>query len=337
MTDALTSDVRLNHAEPVIEPERAICDAHHHLWNVEGNRYLLPDLLSDLGTGHRITSTVYVEWRSHYRTVGPVRLRSLGETEFAAAAANAAATGPSSACAAIVGYVDLSLGAAAEPVLAAHLEAAGGRLRGIRNVASWDPDRDVMGGPPVCAPHLYADRRFRQGFALLERFGLGFDAMLFQTQLDDVIGLADAFRYQPIVVNHVGGTLGIGPYAGRRDELFQAWRASIGELARRPNVWIKLGGLGMRRSGFRFHGQTPQPGSLEVAHAWRPWIDTCIEAFGAARCMFESNFPVDKASCSYVVLWNTFKRLAAGASETEKSDLFLGSASRFYRLDVPPR
>jgi L-fuconolactonase len=320
--------------EEAIDPARLICDAHHHLWNLEGSRYLLPDFMQDCSTGHRIAGSVYVEWRSHYRDAGPMSMRPVGETTFASAVADVASTSSTRACAAIVGFADLALGTAVTPVLEAHLEAGNGRFRGIRNVASWDPDPDVMNGPLICAPGLYRNKRFREGFALLERFGLSFDAMFFQTQLEDLISLADAFPHQPIVLNHLGGILGIGAYAGCRESLFQSWRKWIGMLADRPNVFIKLGGLGMRRAGLGFHGQRQRPGSIELAAAWRPWIEFCIEAFGTERCMFESNFPVDKASCSYAVLWNTFKRLAGGASEAQKDELFLRTASRFYRIDL---
>lgn len=318
--------------EAILEPALRICDAHHHLWNRADQRYLIPELLADLRTGHDVRSTVYVEWRSHYREDGPPELRPVGETEFAAAAAEQALHSGVAACAAIVGYANLSLGDAVADVLEAHLAAGKGRFRAIRDVGSWDADELVRGGPLICAAGLYRDARFRAGFAQLEPLGLSFDAWSFQTQLDDVIDLAHAFPHQSIVMNHAGGVLGIGSYASQRRGMFSAWRAGIEELARCPNVTMKLGGLGMKRSGFPFHGRPEHSTSEALATAWRPWLETCIEEFGPQRCMFESNFPVDAASCSYRVLWNAFKRIVAGASTSEKRAVLHDTAARVYRI-----
>ena len=318
--------------EPVIDPAATICDAHHHLWDRPDQRYLLPELLVDLQAGHRVCGTVFVEWRSHYRADGPLEMRPVGETVFASAVAAKAEGGAIDVCAGIVGYADLARGRSAAAVLEAHIAAGNGRFKGVRNVAAWDPDPEVMGGPKICDPGLYLDARFREGFALLGEFGLTFDAWLYQTQLDDLIDLAHLFPAQAIVLNHTGGVLGVGRYSGQRQHLFAQWHRAIRELAKCPNVHMKLGGLGMRRSGFGFHGQAPSSTSAELADAWRPWLETCITEFGAERCMFESNFPVDGASCTYRVLWNTFKRIAAGASEAERNSLLHDTSVRFYRI-----
>ena len=322
--------------EPILDPDLPICDAHHHLWNRPEQRYMLGEFFNDATSGHNVRSSVFVEWRSHYRESGPTQMRPIGETEFAAAIGESAANKPIDICAAIVGYADLSLGSAAAPVLEAHLEAGRGRFKGIRNVATWDPDPKVLGGPPICNPGLYLQPRFREGFALLESYGLMFDAWVYQTQLDDLIDLAQAFPRQDIVLNHTGGVLGIAGYAGRRDELFASWRNALHKLARCPNVRIKLGGLGMRRSGFDFYGHVQDCMSHTAAAAWRPWIEACLAEFGADRCMFESNFPVDGASCSYRELWNAFKRLIGGASATEKSQVLHDTAANFYGLARKP-
>jgi L-fuconolactonase len=319
--------------ETVIDPTIPICDAHHHLWNRPDQRYLLGEFLADAITAHKVRSTVFVEWRSHYRESGPVELRSLGETEFAAAVGQSTARSDTRVCAAIVGYVDLTLGAAAAAILEAHIIAGGGRFKGVRSVGTWDADSEVVGGPPICVPGLYRDRCFREGFSRLEHYGLSFDAWVYQTQLDDLIDLARAFPQTRIVLNHTGGVLGIGPYAGRRDELFSAWRHSLQELSRSSNVFLKLGGLGMRRSGFAFYGAPREASSKTVAESWRPWLETAIELFGTERCMFESNFPVDGASCSYRVLWNAFKRVLTGASWAEKTQLLHDTAVRFYGIE----
>jgi L-fuconolactonase len=327
------AEAELLEIEPIMDPDLPICDAHHHLWNRPDQCYLLPEFLEDTGTGHNVRSSVYVEWRSHYRETGPIAMRPVGETEFANAVAANASGGSVQVCAAIVGYADLTLGAAVVPILEAHLEAGKGRFKGIRVAATWDSDTEVTGGPAIAPPGLYLDAGFREGFAALGRWGLTFDAWVYQTQLDDLIDLANAFPHQPIVLNHTGGVLGVRSYAGKRSELFSSWRASMQELAKCVNVCVKLGGLGMKRSGFPFHGKAPADSSETIAIAWRPWLETCIEEFGSARCMFESNFPVDRASCSYRVLWNVFKRVATGASDTEKIELLHGTASRFYGIE----
>lgn len=321
--------------EDVLEPGLPICDPHHHLWDFPRHRYLLPDLLADTGSGHDIRSTVFIECTAFYRADGPEEMRPVGETEFVDGAAAMAASGrygATRACAGIVGLADLSLGERVDTVLAAHVAAGNGRFRGIRHAAGWDASDAVHNSHTRPPPGLYRDPTFREGFARLKVHGLSFEAWLYHPQLGDVADLARAFPEHAIVLDHVGGPLGVGPYAGRRDEVFASWRESIREIAACPSVHVKLGGLGMKICGFEFHKQAEPPNSEALAEAWRPYVETCIEAFGASRCMFESNFPVDKASCSYPVLWNAFKRLAAGASADEKAALFHDTAVRFYRL-----
>ena len=321
--------------EEIIDPALPICDPHHHLWDFPTNRYLLPELLADTGSGHNVARTVFVECTAFYRAEGPPELRVIGETEFVNGAAAMAASGrygKIEACAGIVGYADLTRGAAVEQVLAAHVAAGNGRFRGIRHAAGWDASDQVQNSHTRPPPELYRQPQFREGFARLRQFGLGFDVWLYHPQLADVTDLARAFPDQPMVLDHVGGPLGIGPYAGRRRDIFPLWQRSIRELATCPNVHVKLGGLGMKICGFEFHKRPLPPSSAELAELWRPYVETCIEAFGAKRAMFESNFPVDKVSCSYAVLWNAFKRLASGASPAERAALFHDTATRFYRL-----
>lgn len=321
--------------EPILDPDLPICDPHHHLWDFPTHRYLLPDLLADTGSGHNVESTVFVECTAFYRAEGPPALRVVGETEFVNGAAAMAASGrygATRACAAIVGRADLAMGAAVEDVLAAQVAAGNGRFRGIRHAAGWDASDAVHNSHTDPPRGLYRDARFRAGFAKLRQFGLSFDAWLYHPQLGDVADLARAFPEQPIVLDHVGGPLGVGPYAGRQREIFPQWQKAIREVAACGNVHVKLGGLGMKICGFGFHKRAAPPGSAELAEAWRPYVETCLEAFGPQRAMFESNFPVDKASVSYAVLWNAFKRLAAGAAAAEKAALFRDTARRFYRL-----
>jgi L-fuconolactonase len=322
--------------EEIIEPDLPIVDPHHHLVDrSETGRYLLPELLADTGSGHNITATVYLEWLSMYRATGPAELRPVGEIEFANGVAAMAASGiygKTQVCVGIVGYADLTLGAAVEKVLEAMVIAGGGRFRGIRFISATHPDQAAWGSLVTRPAGLLMDRRVRDGFARLAPLGLSFDAWMYHTQLSELVELARAFPETQIVLDHVGGPIGLGRYAGKREEVFAAWSGRIRELAACPNVHVKLGGLGMRMFGFTHHTGELPPSSEELAAAWRPYIETCIAAFGPERAMFESNFPVDKGSCSYAALWNAFKRIGAGCSAAEKAALFSGTAARFYRL-----
>jgi predicted TIM-barrel fold metal-dependent hydrolase len=331
------ADWLARHTEGILEPDLPIIDPHHHLWDRPGYRYLFPELLADVGSGHNIHATMFEQAGSMYRADGPEELKSLGETEFVCGVAAMSASGrygPTRCIAGIVGYVDLRLGSRAKAVLERHITVSDDRVRGIRNGSTWsdDPILKVFGG--AAPPGLLLDKGFREGFSALVALGLTFDAWMFQTQLTDVIDLARAFPQATIVLNHVGGPIAIGPYAGQRDEAFAAWRARIQEIASFPNTYVKLGGLGMKMIGFDFFEKPEPPSSSDLAMAWRPYIETCIAAFGPQRSMFESNFPVDKGTCSYQVLWNAFKRIAAGYSADEKTALFSGAAKKAYRLDV---
>jgi L-fuconolactonase len=322
--------------EDILEPDLPIVDPHHHLVDrANTGRYLLPELLADTGSGHNIIATVYLEWLSMYRAGGPIPLRPLGEVEFANGVAAVAASetyGKTRVCAGIVAYADLMLGAQVEEALQAMILAGGGRFRGIRYITGSHPDEAARGSSVNRPAGLLMNPKVREGFARLHPLGLSFDAWMYFTQLGELVDLARAFPETPIVLDHVGGPIGIGPYAGKRDEVFAEWKKSIAELARCPNVHVKLGGLGMRLFGFDVHTGELPPSSEQLATLWRPYIETCIEAFGADRAMFESNFPVDKGSGSYQIFWNAFKRVAQGCSASEKTALFSGTASRFYRL-----
>jgi L-fuconolactonase len=338
MGDVQASDAFRDAAqqEEIIDPALPICDPHHHLWDFPTSRYLLPELLTDISSGHNVESTVFVECTAFYRQGGPPEMRPIGETEFVNGAAAMAASGrygKARACAGIVGHADLTRGAAVESVLAAHVAVANGRFRGIRHAAGWDASDQVRNSHTNPPRDLFRLPTFREGFAKLRQFQLSFDAWLYSPQLSDVIDLARAFPDQPIVLDHVGGPLGIGPYKGRQSEIFAIWRQAMGNLATCANVRVKLGGLGMKIVGFDFDKRPIPFSSEELATAWRPYIETCIEVFGANRCMFESNFPVDKVSCTYAALWNAFKRVTSAASLDEKSALFRDTAMRFYRLD----
>jgi predicted TIM-barrel fold metal-dependent hydrolase len=332
---AIRQDWLERRREPILEPELRIVDPHHHLWVRPGSRYLVEELLADLNSGHNIVATVFVQARTMYREAGPVEMRPIGETEFVNGVAAMFASGmygKTRACSGIVGQADLMLGSRVEPVLAAHLRAGGERFRGIRYITAWDAD-PLIRNPDYPTPQgLLGDRNFRAGFAALDRLGLSFDAVLNHPQIDELASLAGAFPNVKIVLDHIGMPLGIGSYAGRHDEVFAHWSRSIKALAAHPNTYIKLGGFGMRYVGFGFGELTEPPSSEMVAATCRPYVETCIEAFGASRSMFESNFPVDKGSYSYQVFWNACKLMARGASNTEKAALFAGTAAQFYRL-----
>jgi predicted TIM-barrel fold metal-dependent hydrolase len=316
--------------EDVIEPALEICDPHHHIMNHPGYEYSLADFQQDLSDGHRVTSSVLVEAGAFFRTTGPDHLRPVGEVEFARDLQRQTEGKPTAVAKAIVAYADLTRGDQLAELLDAHLAASGGTLRGVRQNATRDASPLLHSGYHEPGPELYERADFRAGAAELAKRGLSFDAWQFYHQLPAVAALARAVPDLRIVIDHCGGIVGVGPYAGRRDEIFAAWRRDIEELARLPNVWIKLGGLGMGISGFEALGA--RPGSAAIASAFKPYMELCIEAFGPARAMFESNFPVDRHLSSYRTLWNALKRVAAGASQDEKALLFHGSASRCYNL-----
>lgn len=327
------------HVEPIIAPEQPIIDAHHHLWDEPRPRYLHQDLLADIGSGHDIRATVYVDCRSMYRADGPEAFRSIGEVEFANGVAAIGASGRygrTRLCAAIVGHAELRLGKDARPVLEALLAAGNGRLRGIRQVSASDPDPLVLAPTAAKPPRMLADPLFREGYACLAPLGLSFDAFVYHHQLPELAELARAFPETQIILNHTGGPIGIASYAGRRDAVFSEWRESMRALARCTNVAVKIGGMGMVMFGFGFEAGEAPPSSQQLAAAWRPYVETCIEAFGCTRSMFESNFPPDKGSCSYPVLWNAFKRLAEPLPAADKMALFHDNAARCYRI-MPPQ
>jgi len=340
--------------EEALEPDLPIVDPHHHLWletpadtaarqgdenpfnhvRREIPRYLFDELHEDLTGGHNVVATVYAECGSMYRADAADPMRVVGEVEFANGVAAIYASGRFGkvrACAGIVGYAELMLGGAVRDVLEAQIAAGGGRFKGIRNHLTHDPHVAMFShGNPA----LMAEPQFRAGFAVLGELGLTYDAWLLEPQIPQLVELARAFPEQQIVLDHTGAPLGTGHYAGRGYEVYARWKANIAVLAECPNVTIKLGGLGMPINGFPSFRQSPPATSKQLADEWRPWFETAIEAFGAHRCMFESNYPTDGGSGNYSTLWNAFKRVCAGASGEEKASVFADTASRFYGLDI---
>ncbi len=340
--------------ELILEPDLAIVDAHHHLWDLRSllgafpeprddfiatlalsPYYTFDELRADTTSGHNVIATVFMECGAFYRAGAGNALKVVGEVEYVNGVAAQGASGiygKYRPCAGIVGHADLLLGAAVGEVLDAQ-QAVTSRFKGIRHRGAWDADPAVLGIGFNHVPQLYADPVFREGFAELARRGLSFDAFVLEPQIAEVTALARAFPDTSIILDHCGTPLNTGVYRGRLGERFELWRSAIRELATCANVSIKLGGLAMSQCGMPEQGPAAGWSSKQLAPLWQPYIDTCIETFGPARAMFESNYPVDKWGASYPVLWNTFKRLTAGASADEKHALFAGTAARVYGIE----
>jgi L-fuconolactonase len=326
--------------EEPLEPGLPICDPHHHLWDkVKGrvsSRYLLDEMLDDIATsGHNVVSTVFIECGAMYNKPAPPPMRPVGEVEFVngiAAMSVSGLYGTPRVAAGIVGTADLRLGEAVGDVLDAEIAAGSGRFRGIRRAAAWDADPDVPNHRTEPGEGVFFRDDFRAGYRQLAKRQLTFEAWCYHRQIPDVTALARTFPEITIILNHFGGPLGVGRYAGTADDVYAEWRKVITELATCANVVVKLGGINMEINGFGWHERPKPPTSQELADATRRYYEATIQTFGPTRCMFESNFPVDKVTCSYGVLWNAFKRLAAGYSSAEKAALFHDTAARVYRL-----
>jgi predicted TIM-barrel fold metal-dependent hydrolase len=323
--------------EPILEPELPICDPHHHFWDfrtarIPYQRYLLHELIADVDQGHNIRSTVFIEARAMYRATGPAEMRPVGEVEFVQGLAAASASGLYGQCraaAAIVGHADLKLGERVAPVLEALQAASPNRFKGIRHIVTWDADprvesRETQG--------VLSSAAFRAGAKALARMGLSLDTICCFPQLPELVEFARATPDLPIIVNHLGGLNRTGPFADRDDAVMPAWRSGMAALAKCPNVMLKLGGIGMPRFGFDWHLRDKPIGSEELAAAMAPLLSYCIDQFGPDRCMFESNFPVDKVSFSHPIVFNAFKRLSQGYSAAERAALFHDTAVRAYRI-----
>lgn len=329
---------RAKHREEILEPELPIIDPHHHMWDRPGNRYLIDEFLADANTGHNIRASVFVECGSFYRKSATSLMAPLGEVEFVNGIAAMSASGrygDTRVCAGIVGTADISVGAGVAQVLDAQIAASGGRFRGIRVSTKWDADEELNTTRYIVPRGVMQDSDFRAGFAMLGPRKLSFDAMIYHPQILELADLARAFPDTTIVLNHIGGLVAwTRSYLARKDEAIANWRSSMAELAKCPNVCVKLGGLGMRYLGFGYDKLEAPASSVELAEAWGPLFHHCIEKFGPDRCMFESNYPPDRESVDYPVLWNTFKRVAARYSADERRALFYGAAARAYRLNL---
>jgi predicted TIM-barrel fold metal-dependent hydrolase len=324
--------------EETLEPELPICDPHHHLWDHPTSRYLLDEILVDVGCGHNVVNTVFVECNSMYRADGPDEMKPVGETEFVQGISAMSASGRYGPCrigSGIVSFADLTLGKGVRPVLEAHLAASPNRFRGIRHAAAWHTGSEIRNSHTNPPEGLMGEKAFREGFDVLAEMGLTFDAWFYFTQIDEFAELARAYPEVTIILDHFGGPLGIGPYEGRQDEVFETFKRGVQQLVELSNVNFKLGGINMTQCGFGWHKRENPPTSDELADATRHYYDLCIASFGPDRCMFESNFPVDRQSCSYNVLWNAFKKMTQNLDEPSRRALFHDTAMRVYKLETP--
>ena len=328
--------------EPALEPELPICDPHHHFWDMRGERapyrrYLMHELADDVNSGHNVRSTVFVEARAMYRSSGPEEMRSVGEVEFVqglAAASESGLYGPTRAAASIVGNANLNLGDRVEPVLEALQAASPNRFRGIRHSLTWDPHPEFQDASRPNMEGLLSREDFRAGARVLARKGMSFEAWLYFPQLPELADFARAVPELSIILNHIGGLMRVGPYGNNDDEVLATWRSGIAAVAECPNVNVKLGGIGMPRTGFDWHERDVPIGSEELAESMAPFMNYCIEQFGPDRGMFESNFPVDKVAYSYNVMYNAFKRLSKDYTDSERAAMFHDTAARVYRVEV---
>lgn len=319
--------------ETAIDSDRAIVDPHHHLWDRADSTYLAPELLADTGSTHNVTHTVFVECSAEYDVDADAELAPVGETRFVTQQAATVAEAGGTPIAAIVGHADMMLGVGVEAVLAAHVEAGGGLFRGVRHGTNWSQHGDVKNGHHDPGPEQLAHSDFRAGIAKLASMALSFDAWLYFDQIPELAALAQAVPECTIILDHLGGPLGIGPHAAARNEMVEVWRYGIAAAAKCDNVVLKVGGLGMEHYfGTPWAELEAPPSSEEVAAWWNDMVHFAIDSFGPARCMFESNFPVDRQTMPYTVLWNAFQILGDRYSAAEQDDLFAGTATRTYRL-----
>jgi L-fuconolactonase len=323
--------------EPALGPDLPIVDPHVHFWHHHsGYHYFVEEFAKDIAAcGHHVEATVFLECGAMYRADGPDHLKWIGETEFAVGMAAIGASRKYTACrtaAGIVGYADLMLGDRTSETLEAHVAAANGRFRGVRQRAKWDADPVVRGAVSVDNPGLLLEPSFGEGLDLLTSMGLSFDASIYHPQIPELTELARAHPDANLILIHTGSPLGYGGYAGRDDEVHATWLAAMKDLATCPNVTIKLGGLLMCLGSFDFTTAPAPPTSEQLLALWQPYLEPCLELFGAARCMASSNFPVDKAGFGYGTVWNMYKRLVAGCSADEQAAILGGTAKRVYRV-----
>ena len=318
--------------EEIVAPEQRIVDPHHHLWPRGGALpYGLPELTADaVAAGHLVERTVFVECRAAYRPDGPPHLAPVGETEFVAGVAK---NDPRHLIGGIVAHADLTDLDHLDEVIDAHRAAGNGLFRGIRHAGSHPVEPEALMIPGRAPAGLYADADFRRGVERLGSLDLTYDTWHYHYQNVEFADLARSVPNTLMVLDHFGTPVGVGRFAGQREEIFADWKVTIAEIAKCENVVAKLGGLAMPDNGFGWHTAARPPTSDEFVAAQARYYLHAIECFGPERCMFESNFPVDRYSLSYKVLWNGLKKIAAPFSDSERDAMFRGTATRVYRLE----
>ena len=318
--------------ENIVDPEREIVDAHHHLWPISDMHYDLENLLADTSSGHNVVQTVFAECGAAYRTSGPDHLKCVGETEFVAGRATQADhMEKPTKIAGIVAHADLMHNRLDE-VLEAHEASGNGIFKGIRHSGAHEPKPEALSIRGSGLPNQLARHDFRRGVARLGELGLTYDTWIFHHQIADFKDLALAVPTTTMILDHFGTPLGVGQYKDKREEIFEKWKEDIEAVSNCNNVFLKLGGMAMPDNGYRWDTEDKPPSSDEFVAAQERYYDHAISHFGADRCIFESNFPVDRLSLSYKTLWNAFKKIAAKYSEEEQDLLFSGTARKVYRL-----
>jgi len=321
--------------EQAIDPAQPIIDPHHHLWSRPSSTYLAAELHADTSRSHNITHTVFVECAASYDDEAAAGFEPVGETRFVAAEAAAMRDMGGSELAAIAGHADLTMGPRLREVLHAHIEAGQGLFRGIRHGANWSAHPDVKNGHHNPPPHLFLDTDFQAGVQLLAELDLSLEAWQYFDQLSELAALAQAVPACTIIVNHLGAPLGIGPHATDRAGMLELWRSGLTEVAAQPNTVLKVGGIGMEHYyGTGWADLDAPPSSEQAAEYWQDVVHFAIDAFGPNRCMFESNFPVDRQTLPYTVLWNALQILATPYTAEEQQALFTGTAARAYRIEL---
>lgn len=317
--------------EPVVDPDAPIIDPHHHLWPAGGSMpYGLADLEADLTSGHNVVDTVFVECGAAYdRSGGEGAFAAVGETAYVTAEAERSGR---QVMGGIVAHADLCDAADLDAVLDAHEAAGHGRFRGIRHAGSHALHPEVLMIPGRAPAGLYADPAFRTGVARLGERGLSYDTWHYHYQNRDFLELARNVPGTTMVLDHFGTPLGVGPYESQREHIFEQWKTDIVDIARCDNVVAKIGGLAMPDNGFGWHTAERPPTSDEFIEAQGRYYLHAIGQFGPERCMFESNFPVDRLSLSYRTFWNAAKKLVADFSPDERDAMLRGTAARVYRL-----
>ena len=322
--------------EEIIDPQLPIIDPHHHLWNGDNQLagsfpYLIENLNEDTFSGHNIVGTIFMECAQGYYLNGEEKYKPVGETEFVINLIKDSKKLPESTnIMGIIGYANLMLGTDVKDVLDEHLSKGEGLFKGIRHAAGWDKNNEIHNSHSNPIENIYYDKNFIKGAEELINLNLTFDAWHYHHQITDLSIFAERYPELIIIHDHFGGPLGVGPYEGKREEIFKKWKDDISLLSESKNVYAKLGGLAMPVNGWNFHKQDKPASSDQIVDLHQQYYLHTINCFGADRCMFESNFPVDRRSVTYHILWNAFKKMVSDYSDEDKNKLFFKNAKDVY-------